>query len=155
MLERALEQAEWRRLVDRGELERLSEGSRLGAPALRAALAEPLWVTRSVLERRFLKIVRRHKLPMPQGNVMVCGYEVDFFWPEHRLIVETDGGEHHGRGGPSNATASAMPTCRPPASGRCASPTGASLTSPHGSASASSNSSTGLCRRATQTRHGP
>jgi very-short-patch-repair endonuclease len=54
-----------------------------------------LSVTRSVLERRFLKIVRRHKLPLPEVNVMVCGYEVDFFWPEHRLVVETDGGEHH------------------------------------------------------------
>ena len=26
---------------------------------------------------------------------MVCGYEVDFFWPASRLIVEVDGFEHH------------------------------------------------------------
>ena len=94
-LERAVEQAEWRRIVDRGELERLSESSRTGAPALRAALTEPLLLTRSVLERRFLAIVKRHKLPTPLVNVVLCGYEVDFFWPEQRLVVETDGGQHH------------------------------------------------------------
>lgn len=95
LLERAVEQAEWRRIVDRAELDRLALSGLRGAPALRAALAEPLVVTRSVLERRFLAIVRRHQLPMPLVNVVVCGYEVDFFWPGRRLIVETDGGEHH------------------------------------------------------------
>jgi very-short-patch-repair endonuclease len=29
-------------------------------------------------------------------NVIVDGYEVDFCWLELRLIVETDGFEHHG-----------------------------------------------------------
>ena len=95
VLERAVEQAEWRRLVDRSELERLAQSRRPGAPALRAALAEPLLVTRSVLERRFLAICRRHRLPAPLVNVVVCGCEVDFFWPDQRLVVETDGGEHH------------------------------------------------------------
>ena len=27
---------------------------------------------------------------------IVEGYQVDFCWPEQRLIVETDGYEHHG-----------------------------------------------------------
>ena len=94
-LERAVEQAEWRRLVDREELQRLAETGWPGAPALRAALTEPFIVTRSVLERRFLKLCRDHGLPKPLVNVVVCGYEVDFFWPEHRLVVETDGGQYH------------------------------------------------------------
>jgi very-short-patch-repair endonuclease len=29
-------------------------------------------------------------------NVVIEGFEVDFSWPEQRLIVETDGHRHHG-----------------------------------------------------------
>jgi very-short-patch-repair endonuclease len=29
-------------------------------------------------------------------NAVVEGFEVDFSWPEQRLIVETDGHRHHG-----------------------------------------------------------
>ena len=32
---------------------------------------------------------------MPQVNAWVAGLEVDFWWPVHRLVVETDGGEFH------------------------------------------------------------
>ena len=30
-------------------------------------------------------------------NQVICGYEVDFVWPEVTLIVETDGWSAHGR----------------------------------------------------------
>ena len=51
--------------------------------------------TRSELERRFLDLVRSASLPSPVTNGLVDGYEVDFHWPDARLIVETDGRETH------------------------------------------------------------
>lgn len=53
--------------------------------------------TRSELERRFLELCRDHHLPLPNVNVWVAGVEADFYWPVHRLVVETDGGTHAGR----------------------------------------------------------
>lgn len=52
--------------------------------------------TRSELERRFLWLCRRHRLPMPQVNVPIGAMTVDFCWLEQRLVVETDGYRHHG-----------------------------------------------------------
>jgi very-short-patch-repair endonuclease len=51
--------------------------------------------TRSRLERALLCLCRRHRLPLPEVNVFVGPHRVDFLWPERRLIVETDGYEHH------------------------------------------------------------
>jgi very-short-patch-repair endonuclease len=53
-------------------------------------------LTRSELERSFLALCRRHRLPKPLVNARIGPYEVDFLWPEQRLVVETDGFEHHG-----------------------------------------------------------
>jgi very-short-patch-repair endonuclease len=53
-------------------------------------------LTRSELERLFLKLCRRHRLPVPEMNARVDRYEVDFLWREHSLIVETDSFQHHG-----------------------------------------------------------
>jgi very-short-patch-repair endonuclease len=39
--------------------------------------------------------VAKHHLPRPRVNATVAGYEVDFYWPEHNLIVETDGTAIH------------------------------------------------------------
>jgi hypothetical protein len=52
--------------------------------------------TRSPLEDAFLELCDAHGIPRPRVNSVVEGYEVDFCWPEHRLIVETDGHTHHG-----------------------------------------------------------
>ncbi len=52
-------------------------------------------LTRSELERRFVALCRRHRLPQPEVNARVGGYEVDFLWPDRHLIVETDGFRHH------------------------------------------------------------
>jgi very-short-patch-repair endonuclease len=52
--------------------------------------------TRSELERRFLDLCRRHRLPRPEVNARVDAFYVDFLWPQQRLIVETDGFRHHG-----------------------------------------------------------
>jgi very-short-patch-repair endonuclease len=51
--------------------------------------------TSSELERLFLRLVRRHRLPAAEVNARIAGLEVDFLWREQRLIVETDGYHYH------------------------------------------------------------
>lgn len=54
--------------------------------------------TRSDLERAFLRLCRRHRLPSPEVNARIGPYAVDFLWREQRLVVETDGfAAHRGR----------------------------------------------------------
>ena len=69
---------------------------RPGAGILRAQL-EPgrFRPTRSRLERRFLKLIRDARLPLPETRVSVNGYEVDFYWRDVGLVVETDGLTYH------------------------------------------------------------
>jgi very-short-patch-repair endonuclease len=55
--------------------------------------AEP---TRSELERALLPALKKAGLPRPISNCEVLGCEVDFFWPDHGLVVETDGWSTHG-----------------------------------------------------------
>jgi predicted transcriptional regulator of viral defense system len=52
--------------------------------------------TRSPLEDDFLVLCDRHGIPRPLVNTYVEGFEVDFVWPEARLIVETDSRTWHG-----------------------------------------------------------
>lgn len=71
---------------------------RRGATKLRPHLA--LWVPelsriKSVLEGWFLLVWVRRKRPMPEVNVKVFGVEVDFYWPQFNLILETDGDAFH------------------------------------------------------------
>ena len=51
--------------------------------------------TRSRLERAFLCLCESGGLPRPQVNVKVCGYTVDCYWPQARVVVELDGGKGH------------------------------------------------------------
>jgi very-short-patch-repair endonuclease len=51
--------------------------------------------TRSELERQFLLLCRRHRLPAPTVNLQIGGLMVDFCWVEQRVIVETDGYRYH------------------------------------------------------------
>lgn len=51
--------------------------------------------TRSGLERCFLRLVERAGLPIPLTQAWVNGFEVDFFWPDLGLVVETDGLRYH------------------------------------------------------------
>jgi very-short-patch-repair endonuclease len=50
---------------------------------------------RSPLEVDFLGLCRIHELPLPQVNVWVEGFLVDFVWPAQRVVVETDGYAYH------------------------------------------------------------
>ena len=51
--------------------------------------------TRSGLERAFKPIALRAGLPQPETCVYVNGYEVDFYFRELGIVVETDGGTFH------------------------------------------------------------
>jgi hypothetical protein len=50
---------------------------------------------KSSLEVDFLALCREFGLPLPQVNVIVEDYVVDFFWPAERVVVETDGFSYH------------------------------------------------------------
>jgi very-short-patch-repair endonuclease len=67
-----------------------------GIRPLRALLDRATFtLTDSELERRFLRIARRVGLPKPQTQARVNGFNVDFYWPELGLVVETDGLRYH------------------------------------------------------------
>jgi very-short-patch-repair endonuclease len=51
--------------------------------------------SRSSLERRWRRFAKRHRLPPHQHNVALHGYEVDVYFPAHRLVVELDGWHFH------------------------------------------------------------
>jgi very-short-patch-repair endonuclease len=96
-LKRAIHESEYLRLFDLTALIAVvgANPGRRGAKLLRAAKSPPE-MTKTELERRFLAIVERHNLPRPKVNRRVEGYEVDFIWPDRKLIVETDGFAAHG-----------------------------------------------------------
>jgi len=104
-LARAIEAAEKHRIYDGSEVEAVlarAVGHR-GSGRLRAALAayagEPP-PTRQELERRAFEVFSMAGLPRPGVNILVDTarerLEVDFCWPDRRLIVEADSWEFHG-----------------------------------------------------------
>jgi very-short-patch-repair endonuclease len=52
-------------------------------------------LTRSIYERRLLKLIQEARLPAPQANAKVLGMEVDLLWAEQKLIVEFDSVAYH------------------------------------------------------------
>jgi len=66
-----------------------------GARNVRAVIHGDEPVTLSVLERRFLRLLRHNGLPLPETNRRVGGRLIDCRWPEHRLTVELDGYRYH------------------------------------------------------------
>ena len=99
-LERACHEAEYRQVLDLKAIDALIARSPGRATAkLRRALAplrtvEPI-VTNSGLEDRFYEVVDQAGLPRPLVNQDVEGCDVDFFWPERNLVIETDGRDAH------------------------------------------------------------
>ncbi len=51
--------------------------------------------TRSDLERDFLELCRRRGFPVPEVNVKVGRWTVDFLWRRERIAVETDFYDYH------------------------------------------------------------
>ena len=69
---------------------------RPGAPRVIATLDRRAFrLTRSKLERLFIPIAVRAGYPVPLTRQWVHGYEIDFYWPDLRLVVETDGLTYH------------------------------------------------------------
>jgi very-short-patch-repair endonuclease len=95
-VEKAINDADRLGLVDPVALRAEVEGlpPRPGMACLRRLLGCDA-LTDTGLERKFLSIVREAGLPLPQTQVWVNGYRVDFHWPDLGLIVETDGWGHH------------------------------------------------------------
>ncbi len=52
-------------------------------------------LTKEELERRFLPLAARAGLPVPLTGQWVNEFEVDFYWPDLELVVETDGLRYH------------------------------------------------------------
>ena len=99
-LERALDRAELLELTDYPTLDALARArtGHRGAGKLRRALrthAAGTTITKSELEELFLALCRRYGLPTPLVNAWLEAKEVDFLFPKHRLIVETDSWRHH------------------------------------------------------------
>jgi very-short-patch-repair endonuclease len=99
LLERTIAEAQVRRLVrERDLLDQLYRNQgRRGTRTLRRVLdvdGGPAF-TRSKAERRLLKLVRAAHVPVPETNAQLSGYEVDFLWREHRLVVEFDSFQFH------------------------------------------------------------
>jgi very-short-patch-repair endonuclease len=92
-IEQMVNQATIKRLTDPEKLRRAAgrAGHLRGAAKLRRILDIATFrFTRSALERAFIPIALRAGLPRPLTAQMVNGYEVDFYWPELGLVVETD-----------------------------------------------------------------
>lgn len=97
-VERAVNEADKRDLVDPETLRsRLSayEGEP-GAPLLRELLDKRTFrLSDSDLEILFRPIAAEAELPIPLSKQIVNGWEVDFYWPNLALVVETDGLRYH------------------------------------------------------------
>lgn len=97
-LERAINEADRLDLVDPESLRIALDRSprRPGVGILRRVLDRRTFVlTDSELERRFLSLIRRARLPLPQTGRRLNGFKVDFYWPDAGLVVETDGLRYH------------------------------------------------------------
>jgi very-short-patch-repair endonuclease len=97
-LERAVNEADKRDLIDPESL-RAALDDHTGEPGVRP-LRELLdrhafRLSDSDLEVRFRAIAREAGLPTPLTKQWVNAFEVDFFWPDLGLVVETDGLRYH------------------------------------------------------------
>ncbi len=97
-VERAVNEADKLDLIDpealRAELERYK--GEPGVRALRAILdARTFRLSDSGLEIAFRPITQAASLPLPLTKQTVNGFEVDFYWPELGLVIETDGLRYH------------------------------------------------------------
>ncbi len=96
----AVHEAEVLRLFDLRKVERVLARvpGRKGRHKLNRVLASYRDVqpfTRNRAERAVLAMCEEHGLPRPQVNTWVGIHEVDFYWPEAKLVLEFDGGAVH------------------------------------------------------------
>jgi very-short-patch-repair endonuclease len=97
-MERAVNEADKHNLIDPEALRAAlnhHEGEP-GAPRLRKLLDKRTFrLSDSDLEIFFRPIAAEAGLPFPLSKQIVNGWEVDFYWPDLGLIVETDGLRYH------------------------------------------------------------
>jgi Protein of unknown function (DUF559) len=99
-LRRLITEAARKRLLDPQRIER-TLARHAGAPGvgvLRAELAafRPTPADKSGFEREFAHwITTDPRIPPPQRNVYLGGWELDFYWPDQRVVAETDGERYH------------------------------------------------------------
>ena len=98
-LEELLETAERNRTFDLTAMLAVCGRGRKGSAALKRALSIyrpiPGW-TRSRLEKRLFKALRKRGAPLPGVNLWVEGAERDLVWHDQWLVVEIDGDVWHG-----------------------------------------------------------
>jgi very-short-patch-repair endonuclease len=97
-LEEAVNEADRLGLVDPEALRTALDAipPRPGVARLRRLLDRDTFVlTESRLEQLFLPLARTAGLPLPQTQVWLNGYRVDFYWPDLGLVVEVDGLRYH------------------------------------------------------------
>jgi hypothetical protein len=97
-VERMVDEADRLDLIHPPELRAALEGhpQQPGLARLRTWLDRRAFrLTRSMLERWFLPLAAQAGLPLPETKAWVNGFEVDFHWPELRLVVEADGLQYH------------------------------------------------------------
>jgi hypothetical protein len=98
VVSRAVRQLDRRGELDLRALDAVCGRGRRGSKRLRKALtvARPaIGYTNSELEQLFLELSHEWQIPEPRCNVVVAGVPVDAYWPAHKLVVETDGGDDH------------------------------------------------------------
>ncbi len=97
-LERSVNEADKRDLIDPETL-RAALDDFAGEPGVRSLRVlldrHTFCLSDSELEILFRPIAASAGLPRPLTKAWVNGYEVDFYWPELGLVVETDGLRYH------------------------------------------------------------
>ena len=91
-LAKTLSPASLTRAVNEARLAHLMSRDDLPPRLRRNQAARP---TRSAFEDAFRTFCTRHRLPQPEINTIVAGYEVDALWRPQRLVAELDGEDYH------------------------------------------------------------
>jgi len=97
-LERAINEADKLDVIDADELRRALDdhsGERGVRPLRRILDKDTFRLSDDELERLFRPLAAAAGLPVPLTKHVVNKFEVDFFWPDLRLVVETDGWRYH------------------------------------------------------------
>jgi hypothetical protein len=97
-LERAINEADKRDVIDPDALRRAldAHAGEPGVRPLRRILDKHTFrLSDDELELLFRPLAVEAGLPAPLTKVIVNDFEVDFFWPDLGLVVETDGWRYH------------------------------------------------------------
>ncbi len=97
-LERAINDADKRDVIDPDALRRALDDcpGQPGIRPLRRILDKHTFrLSDDELELLFRPLATAAGLPVPLTKMIVNKFEVDFFWPDLRLVVETDGWRYH------------------------------------------------------------